>query len=140
MAYYSRDILKLAGGVKMKRVILIIFIMISINAIADTAESPHMMKHHKRHYMKKMHDDREFTEEQREEIMYLRMEFMERERSINKRLREIRGDMNHCMMAKEDQDIERYDNLREEREELRRERRRLKEAYKKKYIEIIKKQ
>ena len=124
----------------MKRVIFIMFILISINAVADMLEPPHMTKHHKRHYMQQMHDDREFTEEQREELMYLRMEFMERERSINRRLREIRGEMNHCMMVKEEQDIERYSNLRGEREQLRRERRRLKEAYKENYIEIIKKQ
>lgn len=124
----------------MKRVIFIIFILISINITAGMMEPQHMMKHHKRHYMKQMNDDMELTEEQREELMYLRMEFMERERSINRRLREIRGEMNHCMMVKEEQDIERYSNLRGEREELRRKRRRLKEEYKENYIEIIKKQ
>lgn len=125
----------------MKRVIFIIFILISINIAAESTEPHHMMKHHhKRHYMKQMHDDMELTEEQREELTYLRMEFMERERGINRRLREIRGQMNHCMMVKDDQDIERYRNLKDEREYLRRERRRLKEAYKKNYIEIIKKQ
>lgn len=124
----------------MKRVIFIIFILFSINITAESTGSHHMMNHHKRHYMKQMNDDMELTEEQREELIYLRMEFMERERDINRRLREIRGQMNHCMMVKDEQDIERYKNLRDEREELRRKRRRLKETYKENYIEIIKKQ
>lgn len=124
----------------MKRVVFIVFILFYINIAAESTEPNHMMKHHQRHYMKQMNDDMELTEEQRMELTYLRMRFMERERSINRRLREIRGQMNHCMMVKDEQDIDRYKNLRDEREELRRERRRLKEAYKENYIEIIKKQ
>ncbi len=141
MAYYSRGKLKVfLGGGKMKRVVFIIFILFSINIIAENTEPNHMMKHHQRHYMKQMNDDLELTEEQRVELTYLRMEFMERERKINRRLREIRAQMNHCMMEKDEQDVERYRNLRDEREDLRRERRSLKEAYKENYIEIIKKQ
>jgi len=114
--------------------------LISINITADMMEPPQRMKHHKKHYMKQMHGDKQLTEKQREEIMHLRMEFMERERTINRRLKQIRGNMNHCMIVKEEQDIERYRNLREEREELRREREKLKDSYREDYIEIIKKQ
>ena len=125
----------------MKKIIYILmFVLTSINISASMMGHHMGPPHHKRHYMKEFHRDENITPEQQEKIIGLRMSYMKNEKEINMRLLEIRREMNHCMRIKEDEDVEKYQLLREEREELRRERRSLREKFEKKYIDILKKQ
>lgn len=127
----------------MKKIIymFILFIGVSTMALGE------MHGHHrdrdgdmmKRHYMKEIHYE-DLTEEQKEQMMILRKELMLAERNINSRLREIRGGMNHCMRSEGDEDMETYNSLREERKHLLGMKKDIRERYKRRFREVIKKQ
>lgn len=136
------------GGVKMKK-LFFMFILISINVLANMDDSPHMMEkhhhmnHHKNHrksYMKKIHEDENLSQEQRDEIMLLRMDFMNEDRSLNTSLKKVQRDMNHCMRRNKDDRDEEYENLKIERKRLRKEKGNLIRNYKDAVSEVLKKQ
>lgn len=125
------------------------FILISINVLANMDDSPHMMEkhhhmnHHKNHrksYMKKIHEDENLSQEQRDEIMLLRMDFMNEDRSLNTSLKKVQRDMNHCMRRNKDDRDEEYENLKIERKRLRKEKGNLIRNYKDAVSEVLKKQ
>ena len=118
-----------------------IFILISINVLANMENSPQMMeKHHQKTYMKKFHEDKNLSQEQRDEIMFLRMDFMNKDRSLNKSLKKLRRDMNHCMRSDNGDEDKEYKDLKREREKLRREKKTLIRNYKDAVSEVLKKQ
>ena len=125
----------------MKKIIYtMLFILISVNLSAnmmgDSQRSPHRM----RPYMMDIDNKEDLSQEQYEELMRVRMEFMKKGKYMNARLREIRGEMNHCMMKKDEESEGRYKRLRDERGFLMKERDRMKKEFKEEISNIIKKQ
>lgn len=128
------------GGVKMKK-LFFMFMLISINVLANMDNSPQMMeRHHHKPYMKKFHEDKNLSQEQRNEIMLLRMDFMNEDRSLNTSLKKLRRDMNHCMRSDKGDKDEEYESLKLERKRLRKEKGDLIRDYKDAVSEVLKKQ
>jgi len=125
----------------MKKIIYIfMFILISINLSANMMGDSKRPPHHMKHYMREINNKGDLTPEQHEDLMGLRVKYMRKQKKINTRLRDIRGEMNHCMRDRDEESEERYDRLREEREVLRKERGEIKEEFQEEIAEIIKKQ
>lgn len=117
------------------------FILISINVLANMESSSQMMeRHHHKPYTKKFHEDKNLSQEQKDEIMLLRMDFMNKDRSLNTSLKKLRKDMNHCMRRDSGDEDKEYEELKRERERLRREKKNLIRNYKDAVSEVLKKQ
>ncbi len=66
--------------------------------------------------------------DQKEHMMELRAELLRKEAHINNRLRDLRSEMNKCMLSK-NPDMKNFEQLQKESNKLKNERRALKENY-----------
>jgi Spy/CpxP family protein refolding chaperone len=76
------------------------------------------------------------TPDQKEKVMELRAELVNKESEINNRARDLRSEMNKCMLSK-DPDMKKFEQLQKEAIKLRKERRVLKENYMNRIRKII---
>lgn len=109
----------------MKKLSLIFILMIFVVSADAAPFNNNPMKHKN---MKNGVSYEDLTPDQKEKVMELRAELVHKESRINNRMRDLRSEMNKCMLSKEP-DMEKFKELQKEAVNLRRERRVLKENY-----------
>ncbi|WP_319205242.1 hypothetical protein [uncultured Ilyobacter sp.] len=116
-----------------KKLSLLLIFMILVISI-DSAPFKENQRKHKP--MKNVALFENLTPDQKEKVMELRAELVNKESEINNRARDLRSEMNKCMLSK-DPDMKKFEQLQKEAIKLRKERRVLKENYMNRIRKII---
>jgi len=118
----------------MMKKLSLIFILVIFAVSADAAPFNNNPMKHKNMKTGVSYDN--LTPDQKEKVMELRAELVNKESEINNRMRDLRSEMNKCMLSKEP-DMKKFEQLQKEATKLRRERRVLKENYMNRIRKII---
>ena len=107
---------------KLSLIFVFMIFVVSINA------APSKGNKGKNNMMKESLDFEDLSPDQKERMMELRAELLHKEASINNRMRDLRSEMNKCMLSK-NPDMKKFDQMQKESVKLREERRVLKNDY-----------
>jgi hypothetical protein len=118
---------------KLSLIFVFMIFVVSINA------APSKGNKEKNNMMKESVDFEDLSPDQKERMMELRAELLHKEASINNRMRDLRSEMNKCMLSK-NPDMKKFDQMQKESVKLREERRVLKSDYMYRMHKIINQQ
>ncbi|WP_372712610.1 Spy/CpxP family protein refolding chaperone [Ilyobacter sp.] len=118
---------------KLSLIFVFMIFVVSINA------APSKGNKGKNNMMKESVDFEDLSPDQKERMMELRAELLHKEASINNRMRDLRSEMNKCMLSK-NPDMKKFDQMQKESVKLREERRVLKSDYMYRMHKIINQQ
>ncbi|WP_320046281.1 hypothetical protein [uncultured Ilyobacter sp.] len=116
-----------------KKLSLIFIFIVSVISV-DSAPLKGNQRKYKTIKNGTLYDD--MSPDQKERVMELRAELVHKESKINNRMRDLRSEMNRCMLSK-DPDMKKFEQLQKESLKLRKERKVLKEDYMNRIRKIV---
>lgn len=117
--------------------LMILFILIGFTVSLEAAPKEGRQK--TMYIIKNSKTLKNLTPAQKKQLMEIRAQSLEEETKINNRLRNLRKEMNECMLS-DNPDMKKFKSLREETMRLRKKREGLRKKYRKKIDMVIKKQ